>query len=128
MVDILNKLDKSETVKAFTDEQRTPISNLTAAKAIKVLLDYILINKNPSSRIWHLGGSQSLSRFELALLIADVFEKNKDLVIPLIRDEIPMSAARPENVSLDSRLFSNTLNFEIPSLKKQLIELKSNQQ
>ncbi len=89
-------LKNGGTLTAFTDEFRTMIS---ATKAIEGLL--LLLEKKLKG-IWHLGGKESISRYDFAVKMAVAFNLPKDQIFPSIREKVEMPAARPADVSLDS--------------------------
>jgi dTDP-4-dehydrorhamnose reductase len=124
--DSLKKFDKNEEIIAFSDEFRSPLSSIWAARGIELALDYLFDNKiDLKEKIIHLGGPESISRYEFALLIADVFGFDTKNVESKLRSDFPMPAARPEDVSLNSSLASDILKFNPSSLKDQLLEIKN---
>ena len=109
----VNTLKEGKTINAFTDEYRSMIS---AASAIDGLL--FLLNQKKIG-IWHLGGKESISRYDFAIKMADVFKLQKDKIIPSLRKEVPMPAARPADVSMYSRkAFSK--GFDPPLIEEAL--------
>jgi dTDP-4-dehydrorhamnose reductase len=125
MTDWIQMLKKGEKLNAFYDEIRSALAVNWAATGIKKALNYLL-EEHPDKkvRLFHLGGSEPVSRYNLAIKIADTFDLNKDLVSSVSRFSVPMSAPRPENVTLDSLLAKNTLGFIPPALDDQLDTLK----
>jgi dTDP-4-dehydrorhamnose reductase len=124
--DWLDALQKGEPISAFTDEYRTPISAYTAAEGIWKAITFLL--KPPlekENRLLHLGGSERISRYELACLIAAVFEIDQPNIEAVLRKDAALLAPRPEDVSLDSSLAAKLLNFEAKSIKEQLSFLKT---
>jgi len=85
------------TISAFTDEFRSMIS---ATSAIEGLL--FLLNQKVKG-IWHLGGKERISRYDFAIKMAEVFKLQKDKIKPSLRKEVTMPAARPADVTLDSK-------------------------
>jgi dTDP-4-dehydrorhamnose reductase len=92
----IKKLKNGEKVYAFTDEYRTPTY---AADAVVGLL---LLLEQKQTGIWHLGGKESISRFDFIRLAAKVFAFDESLILPSLQKDVKMPAARPANVSLDS--------------------------
>jgi dTDP-4-dehydrorhamnose reductase len=126
LVDWLKKCTKNEDIIAFSDEFRSTVSVNWAARGIASALDYILDKSiENKEKIIHLGGPQSISRYNFARLIADVFGFDDKNIVPKLRSELPMSAPRPENVSLNSFLASDVLQFRPPALSEQLLEIKN---
>jgi len=124
--DWINKMANNEEIIAFSDEYRSTISANWAARGIVAALSYLLNQEiDNKEKIIHLGGPESISRFDFTRLIADVFGFDDNMIVSKLRSEMPMSAARPENVSLNSSLASNVLHFNPPALKDQLLEIKN---
>ncbi len=92
----VDALRQGETVPAFTDEYRTPISGADAAAGLLLLLE------KGQAGIYHLGGPRRLSRYELALDMAKAFGLSPDQIIPSKQLDVSMPAARPADVSLIS--------------------------
>jgi dTDP-4-dehydrorhamnose reductase len=90
------KMQHGEKVHAFTDEFRTPISGEDAAKGI-----YLLLEKKCKG-VWHLGGTERLSRYEMALLLAKSLGFKSKLVKGVSLSEVDLPVARPADVSLIS--------------------------
>ena len=96
----LQILQSGKPLSLFTDEYRTPVSAKTAAKGLLLALDKI-------QGIIHLGGKERLSRYEFGLLMAEAFQLPTAQIQPCLQSDVPMSAPRPRDVSLDSsRAFS----------------------
>lgn len=83
-------------ITAFADEYRTPAYGGDVAAGILLLLD------KGASGIFHLGGREALSRFEMGRAIARGFGLDERLVLPGRQADIPMPAPRPADVSLSS--------------------------
>lgn len=117
---MVNAMREGREVRLFTDEFRTPVSGTSAANGLVTAL-----NSGPG--IYHLGGRESISRYDFGLLIQKVFEIPGAKLIPKLQYEVSMPAPRPVNVSLDSSkafgLGYNPLPLEeeLRSLKKKMI-------
>jgi dTDP-4-dehydrorhamnose reductase len=124
--DWLKKLADKEEIIAFSDEFRSTISVNWAARGIVSALAYMLDKSSVhKEKIFHLGGPECISRYNFARLIADVFGFDDKNIVPKLRSELPMPAPRPENVSLNSSLASDVLQFCPPALSDQLFEIKN---
>ena len=90
---ILEKLARNEIISIATNQINSPtfVKNLA-----EILLK--LIEKNAKG-IYHTSGSAALSRFEMVLKCADIFEYDKNLGVPI--EYIKQQAIRPKNVGLD---------------------------
>ncbi len=92
----IKNLKAKKKIYAFTDEFRTKVSGTTAVEGMLLLL-----NKKVNG-IWHLGGQESISRYDFAVLMAQVFDLPPALIVASKQADVQMAAARPSNVSLDS--------------------------
>ncbi len=93
----LQTLREGKELRLFCDEFRTPVSGRDAAAGLLLAL------KSVQGRI-HLGGRERLSRYEFGLLMAQAFQLNQATLSPCRQSDVPMSAPRPPDVSLDSAL------------------------
>ncbi|MEM9116963.1 MAG: SDR family oxidoreductase [Cyanobacteria bacterium P01_F01_bin.56] len=81
----------------FTDEIRTPASVTDVVQGLHLVLDQGV------SGIWHLGGPEQLSRYDLGLLIAESFDVSKINLQPGLQSSAKLSIPRPKDVSLNSQ-------------------------
>ncbi|MFK8102480.1 MAG: NAD(P)-dependent oxidoreductase [Saprospiraceae bacterium] len=93
----IDQLKAGKTIAAFTDEYRTPVSAGCALQGMLLLLE------NACTGRWHLGGEESISRYDLAKLIAQAYGLPTELLQASLQKEVQLPAARPPNVSLDSK-------------------------
>jgi dTDP-4-dehydrorhamnose reductase len=114
--------------------------NLEAKKEIPVLVDQftsptyvpnlskmlIEITTRQINGIIHVSGATRISRYDLAGLIADKFNLDKNLLIPSKIDTMNWKAQRPKDSSLDVSLATESLN-EQPLKIEQSIELFVNE-
>jgi len=91
----LKQMQSGNELKLFTDEYRSLVDVASAIEGVFLALDQF------QGKI-HLGGHQSVSRYEFGEMMAEVFEIDDPKIIPTRQSDIPMAAARPANVSLDS--------------------------
>lgn len=92
----LNKMQTGQVVGAFTDEFRTPVDGESAARGLLILLH------QAATGIYHLGGTESISRYDFAIKMADAFRLPTAMIKPALREQVTMAAARPRDVSLNS--------------------------
>jgi dTDP-4-dehydrorhamnose reductase len=111
--DLLKSMRNNQEIKLFTDEYRTPVSGTTAAKGLLLMLE-----KNYKGII-HLGGKESISRFDFGLMVKDIFKFHDANIVPIKQAEIKMDAPRPANVCLNSsKAFA--LGYNPLSLREEL--------
>jgi dTDP-4-dehydrorhamnose reductase len=94
--EMVNTIALRRPVRLFTDEFRTPLSTVCAATALLRALDW-------PGGIYHLGGPERVSRFELGRRIAAHLGVGTAHLQPLTQDAMPMVAPRAADVSLGNR-------------------------
>jgi len=101
---ILWSLRAGRSVRLFTDEYRTPVDPESLAAALVVLLH------GKATGLFHLGGPERLSRYELGLRVARAFSLPVSGLEP-----VPQSThegpPRPPDLSLDSGRAHSELGF-----------------
>lgn len=103
------------TLNLFTDEFRCPIAARVTADAL-----WALARANPSG-IFHLAGSERLSRWQVGELLAQRHrELNPRLHPGSLRDY--QGAPRPPDTSLDSSRIQALLPFPLPAFSRWLAE------
>jgi dTDP-4-dehydrorhamnose reductase len=110
----------------FADELRTPVSGPVAAAGLLLVagsgMEDETVNPKEIERvrgILHLGGRESISRYEMGLQMLDVLKLPPTLAEPVSFQDVPAVAARAANVSLDSsRAYG--LGFDPPTVRKQI--------
>jgi len=90
---LIQNLSNGKEVKLFTDEYRTPASAEDACSGLALALEH-------GSGIFHFGGNESFSRYEMGKLVCNVFNLPAELLKPCLQKDAKMAAARPKNVSL----------------------------
>lgn len=113
----------------FADELRTPVSGPVAAAGLLLVagsgMEDETVNPSEIERVrglLHLGGRQSISRYEMGLQMLDVLGLPPSLAEPISFQDVPAVAARAANVSLDSRR-AYELGFDPPTVRQQIERL-----
>ena len=94
---VLKTLKNNQVVTAFTDQFNTPTLVDDLAKSILEI-----INKDISG-LFHAVGKTCLSRYDFAILLAEKFGFEKNLVLPTLCSEKKQIAPRPRNGCLDNQ-------------------------
>ena len=79
----------------FTDEFRSPVSAMSASQGILLALE-------KTTGIIHLGGKERISRYDFGVMLAEIGNFDKRLIVPKFQKEIKFRAPRPPDVSLNS--------------------------
>jgi len=95
-LDWIYRLKNGNILTAFTDEYRTPVHAADAARGLFLLL------KKEKIGVWNMGGCESVSRYDFAMQMVEVFGFSKADVQALTQAELNLSAPRPADVSMDS--------------------------
>ena len=95
---MLKNLRAGKEIRLFTDQYRTPILVNNLAEALWELMG------NDFRGIIHLGGAQKITRYEMGVLMCEMFGLDKRLLIPTRLQEVKLIAPRPLDCSLDISL------------------------
>ena len=119
---------KQEIVKVVTDQIGSPtwarlLAEITAQLIIKAGGNYFEWMEKRSA-IYHLAGSHSASRFEVARLAIELDpDKEKQICRSLegaLTSDFPTPAQRPLNTGLNCDLFEKTFNLKLPDWRLAL--------
>ncbi len=106
--------------KKICDDQ---ISNPTD---VNVLCEYVkrVIEKDVKG-IFVATGPETLDRYEFAMLIADVFGLDKNLILKVKTSDLNQKGKRPLNNGTNSSKIRKILGYNCPTLKESLEKIKS---
>ncbi len=102
---ILKKLETHQQISIVTNQINSPTFVRNLAKIILKLIE------KKARGIYHTAGDDSLSRYEIALKSADIFNLDKNLILPI--ENLDQKATRPKNVGLDIRKLKNLIGSEL---------------
>jgi len=66
--------------------------------------------------IYNLGSSDSMSKYDFALRIAETFNLNKSLIEKISVDDFDFTAKRSKNVSMNVKKIEKAINFGMPAM------------
>lgn len=115
---ILNNLKQGKPVKIITDQWVSPTLNTNFAEMILEVMERRLVG------LYHLAGATPLNRYEFASLIAEKFQYDKTLIIPVKSDKMNWLAKRPRNTSLNVEKATETLRHKPLEIQQALNKLK----
>lgn len=86
---LLEKLSQNEKIKIVTDQFNNPTlaDNLSSC-----ILEMV---RKDLSGVYHIAGSQYLSRYDFAIKVADKFNSDKNLILPTQTELLQQQAKRP---------------------------------
>ncbi len=88
---IINQLKTNKQINVVTDQIGNPTYNHDVSEAIYRLL------KTKNYGMFHVSGSESISRYDFAKKVAEIFGLNGDLIIPITTVRLEQKAPRPAN-------------------------------
>ena len=117
----LAALRSAAPVTLFEDEWRTPLSYLTAARAL------LQLARSPSPGVLHLGGPERMSRLEMGRRLAAWLGVSGSQLVSGLRREA-QGEPRPRDVSLDSSLWRQRFpDLARPRFEEALAEMRAGQ-
>lgn len=105
-------LHAGREVFCLTDQSSNPLAAADAAGLVLALVD------RGARGVFHIGGKELVSRYELAVKLAAYFGFNPELVRPMTSDRVKRDAARPSPAGLDCRATELSLGRAMPTLEE----------
>lgn len=112
-----DKLNVNEKVKVFSDQFRSPLSVLEAARIIKLLCEL-----DVKSEVLNFGGPERLSRYDLGLKVCKIAKLNESLLEKISMYEIK-ELPHVADVSLNIDKLESLLRFTVKSIDESLNEI-----
>ena len=111
-------LENKKEVTIVDDQYRMPTYAEDLALACKLAMD------KKAKGIYHISSNQLLSIYEIAKQIAQVFELDENLIIPISTSTLNQTAPRPEKTGFDLTKTRSVLGFYPKSFKEDLQRFK----
>ncbi len=116
---LVPKLSSNESITGFEDVHFSPLGASTLASLISE------IAKREIPGLINVAGSETVSKFEFACLVASALGIPRTLVRSGSISSLGGAVARPSYLALDSTMLARTLKTQLPSLKSMIeVELK----
>ncbi len=114
---IINGLSSETHMNMFNDVYFTPI-------LVNDLIDMILglVNINATG-IYHVGGSDRISKYEFALMISDIFQFESSYISPSSIDSMEHLVKRPKDMSLSCDKTKKALQVSMPQIMPSIVRL-----
>ena len=115
---ILGRLEKGEEVPGFTDVFFTPI---LVNHLVPILFQAL---QQKLAGLYHVSGSERISKFEFACRLAAAFGFDSGRVVPCKVKDVKLRAARPLDVSLNTEKIRIALGCSLPDVDTGLSEFR----
>jgi dTDP-4-dehydrorhamnose reductase len=116
---LLEVLGEGRRMQLFTDQMRNPVLLEDLAEAIVRALEKDL------SGIYHVGGSESASRYDFGRVACRVFGYDEDLLVPVTMEDSVFPARRPQDATLDITKLVGATGFKPSGLLDGLTRARS---
>lgn len=114
-----NGLAHEKTVTLYSDQYRTP---LFVNDGVRALLE--MIEQPVKNEIFHLAGSERLSRYDFGKKFAQTFGYSEQWLKPAKMRELSPTARRGSDCSLNSKKIQNILTFQLSDVTGGLQKMK----
>jgi len=113
---ILDALMNKQTINGFQDAIFSTIYTMELARVIDVAI------RKQLTGVYNCGSSDSCSKYEFALKIAEHFGLNKELICPISLDDFNFEARRGKNLSLNVNNIQRNLDYRLPAIDQSIDE------
>ena len=118
----LNKLNSGQTLQMYNDEWRTPIFLNDLSRGVN---NFIELNSCERRNIYHIGGIERASRYELGTKIADIWGHNSLQIQGKLSSTHTGLVPRAKDVSLNSTKFWKLVKLTPTRLIEGLRQIRS---
>ena len=116
---ILERLERGEEARLFSDQRLTPTYAATAAGAAFDLWG------SASRGVFHVASRDCLSRVEIGRAVADAFGIKHPRITPVTMSNVPLVAKRPAAPCLLVRKVEETLKRDMPGFRTCLDDMRA---
>jgi len=116
---VIDSLKSNKPVNVVNDQWNNPTWTQSLAEIIE-----LVINKNVTG-FYNYGGADYLNRFEFARIIANIFNLDKTLILPISTESLNQAAQRPLKGGLKTEKIEQEFDIQCVDLKTSLSMIKS---
>lgn len=116
---VIENLKNNKEIKAIDDQFNSPTYADNLAKSIIQIIE----DKKDSNGIYHLSGSERISRYEFAERICKIFNLDKNLIKKVKSNELNWKAKRPIDSSLNIEKAKKELKVDLYNINQGLNEM-----
>ncbi len=109
---VYNKLKNNESINIVTDQINNPTYIDDIVKAINKIIDLNI------EGLFNIGGNEFLNRFDFTLRIADYFNLNKNLINPILTEQLNQIAKRPLSSGLITTKAEETFGYKATNIEE----------
>lgn len=109
-----DKLMKGEKVNVVVDQHNNPTFADSIADSI------FKLHKADMTGLFHVTGSDCMSRYDFAINIAKTFDLDKSLISPITTPQLNQVALRPEKVKMDTGKVEKAINTKMIGVEEGL--------
>lgn len=130
---IMSSLKESKPLTLFEDEFRTPVYTGDIGLVLSGILDRVeardphfmslLNSSHPASRIFHVAGSETVSRYEFVKRLIQITGHSEELLVRSSLKTAKLSAPRAPDVSLSVEKLKKVLNIQTLNVNQGLRKL-----
>ncbi|MFC1849710.1 SDR family oxidoreductase [candidate division CSSED10-310 bacterium] len=117
---IIETLRRSEKINLFNDEFRTPVYITDVCQIITAIA-----STENHQDLYHVSGTERLSRYQFGLRLAAIFNFNQNLINPISVSDFDFQDERPRDCSLNSEKIKQFLSLNIRSVDQGLHDMAS---
>ena len=115
---VINSLKENKQIRIVTDQYNNPTFIDDLVQAVSKIIEF------EKDGIYHIGGRDFLSRFEFADKIADFFNLKKNLIKPIVTEELNQRARRPLKSGLITLKAETELGYKPHTINESLMLMK----
>jgi dTDP-4-dehydrorhamnose reductase len=115
---VLKSLEEGKSISGFTDVLFTPI---LVNDLVSVLLELL---RRDLTGVYHVAGSEKISKFDFARRVADTFGFDPGLISPCQVKDLKLKAVRPLDISLDTGKIVAEMNRPMPNIEEGLVAFR----
>lgn len=115
---VVDSLTENKPVCVVNDQWNNPTWTVSMARALRLVVE------QDAGGLFNYSGRDWLHRLDFALMIADIFHLDKDLISPITTSELNQAAKRPLKSGLITTLIEEKLGATCDPLDECLSEIK----
>ncbi|MEM3556247.1 MAG: SDR family oxidoreductase [Candidatus Micrarchaeia archaeon] len=123
---VVESLRRGKKVQLIRDQ----ISSMIFTNDLAGIMNRML--KQDLTGIYNVASSDSMSKYDIGLTIAEVFKLNKEFITQIslsqLARKISLKAKRPMNVSLDVSKIEKKLGERMPSIREGIVSMKEKEE